>query len=176
MLVVMLSEAQLTLCSSISVFTWVPPTSSLSGSVWTFLYSSSVHSCYLFLISSAFVVSLTFLSFIVPIFAWSIPIASPSFLKRSILFTMYYFPLILACFIYKDFLTSPCYSLEVCISLSNLSLSCLLFTSLIFSAVSKASSGNHFAFLQLFLLGYGLVTTSHTMLQTSIHSFSGYQA
>jgi len=45
-------------------------------SVWTamrpFLYISSVYSCHLFLISSASVRSLPFLSFIVPIFAWSI--------------------------------------------------------------------------------------------------------
>ena len=77
-----------------------------------------MHSCYLFLISSASVRSLTFLSFIVPIFGWSIPMVSPIFLKRSIFFTIYCFPLILALFTYEDFLISPCYSLEVCISLS----------------------------------------------------------
>ena len=92
--------------------------SSLSQSLWRFSYSSSVHSCYLFLISSASVRSLTFLSFIVPIFGWSIPMVSPIFLKISIFFTIYYFPLILVPFIYEDFLISSCYSLEVCISLS----------------------------------------------------------
>ena len=171
----MLPKAHLTSCSGISGFTWVTPTSSLSGSLWPFLYMSSVHSCYLFLISSASVRSLTFLSFIVPIFAWSIPMVSPIFLKRSIFFTIYYFPVILALFTYKDFLISPCYFLEVCISLVNLSLSCLLFSSLIFSAVLKASSGNHFAFSQLFFLGVVFITTSRTMLQTSIHSSTGYQ-
>ena len=47
-----------------------------------FLYSS-VHSCHLFLISSASVRSLPFLFFIVPIFAWNIPLIAPIFLKRS---------------------------------------------------------------------------------------------
>ena len=91
--------------------------SSLSQSLSRFSYSSSVHSCYLFLISSASVRSLTFLSFIVPIFQLSIPMVSPIFLKWSILFTIYYFPLILALFTYEDFIISPCYSLEVYISL-----------------------------------------------------------
>ena len=53
--VVMLPKAHLTSYSSISGFTWVTPASFLSRSLWPFLYSSSVHSCYLFLISSAFV-------------------------------------------------------------------------------------------------------------------------
>ena len=38
-----------------------------------FLYSSSVYSCYLFLISAS-VRSVPFLSFIVPIFAWNVPL------------------------------------------------------------------------------------------------------
>ena len=66
LLVVMLPKAHLTSYSSISGFTWVTQTSPLSQSLWLFLYSSSVHSWHLFLISSAFVRSLTFLLFIVP--------------------------------------------------------------------------------------------------------------
>ena len=53
--VVMLPKAHFTSYSSISGFTWVTPASFLSQSLWPFLYSSSVHSSYLFLISSAFV-------------------------------------------------------------------------------------------------------------------------
>ena len=90
-LVVMLPKAHLTSYSSISGFMWVTPASSLSRSLWTFLYTSYMHSCHLFLISSASVRSLTFLSFIVPIFAWSVPLVSPLFLKRSILFTIVFF-------------------------------------------------------------------------------------
>jgi len=60
-----------------------------------FLYSSSVYSRHIFLISSASVRSLPFLSFIVPIFAWNIPLVSLIFLKSSLVFPFYYFPLFL---------------------------------------------------------------------------------
>ena len=49
-----------------------------------FLYSSSVYSCHLFLISSASVRSIWFLSFIEPILAWNVPLVSLIFLKRSL--------------------------------------------------------------------------------------------
>ena len=54
-----------------------------------------------------------------------------------------------------------------------LSFSPLPLASLLFSAICKASSDNHFAFLHFFFLGIVLVTTSCTMLQTSVHSSSG---
>ena len=57
-----------------------------------FLYSSSVYSCHLFLISSASVRSLPFLSFIEPIFAWNVPLVSLLFLKRSLVFPILLFP------------------------------------------------------------------------------------
>jgi len=61
-----------------------------------FLYSSSVYSCHLFLISSASVRSRQFLSSIVPIFAWNVPLVSILFLKRDLSsFPFYYFPLFL---------------------------------------------------------------------------------
>ena len=65
-----------------------------------FLYSSSVCSCHLFLISSASVCSVTFLSFIEPIFAWNVPLVSLNFLKRSLVFPILFivFPYILALF------------------------------------------------------------------------------
>ena len=56
--VVMLPKAHLTLHAR-----WVITLSWLSGSWRSFLYSSSVYSCHLFLISSASVRSITFLSF-----------------------------------------------------------------------------------------------------------------
>ena len=46
-----------------------------------FLYNSSVYSCLLFLISSVSVRSLPFLSFIVPILAWNVPLIIPNFLE-----------------------------------------------------------------------------------------------
>ena len=54
-----------------------------------------------------------------------------------------------------------------------LSLSPLPFTSLLFSAICKASSGNHFAFLHFFFGGIVLVISTCTMLQTSVYSSSG---
>ena len=58
----------------------------------SFLYNSSVCSCHLFLISSISVSSLPFLFFLVPIFAWNVPLASPIFLKRSLVFPILLFP------------------------------------------------------------------------------------
>ena len=52
----------------------------------SFLYSSSVYSWHLFLISSASVRSIPFLSFIEPIIAWNVPLVSLIFLKRSLVF------------------------------------------------------------------------------------------
>ena len=63
----------------------------LSGSWRSFLYSSSVYSCHLFLTSSASVRSIQFLSFIVPTFAWNVPLASLIFLKRSLVFSFLLF-------------------------------------------------------------------------------------
>ena len=82
-----------------------------------FLYSSSVYSCHLFLISSASVRSIPFLSFIVPIYAWNIPFVSTfleeiSSLSHSIVF-LYFFALITE----EGFLNSPNYSLELCIQM-----------------------------------------------------------
>ena len=54
-----------------------------------------------------------------------------------------------------------------------LSLSPLLVASLLSSAICKASSDNHFAFLHFFFLQMVLVHASYTILQTSIHSSSG---
>jgi len=67
--------------------------------LWLFLYSSSVYSCCLFLIFSASVMSLPFLSFIVPTLAWNVPFISLIFLNRSLVFPFCCFPLFL-CFVY----------------------------------------------------------------------------
>ena len=80
--VVMLPKALLTPLSRMSGTRWVITGSWLSGSWRSFLYSSSGYSCYLFLVSSASVRSIQFLSFIVPKFAWNVPLVSQIFLKR----------------------------------------------------------------------------------------------
>ena len=84
--VVMLSKAHLTSHSRMSGSRWVITPSWLSGSWKSFLYSPSVYSCHLFLISSASVSYIPFLSFIEPIFAWNVPLVSLIFLKRSLVF------------------------------------------------------------------------------------------
>ena len=82
-IVVMLPKAHLISHSKTSGSRWVITPSWLSGSLRSFLYSYSVYSCHLFLISSAYFRSIPFLSFIEPIFAWYIPLVSLIFLKRS---------------------------------------------------------------------------------------------
>ena len=105
-------------------------TSWLSGSWRPCLCSSSVYSCCLFLISSASVRSILFLFFILPIFAWNVPLVS-NFLEEIFSLSLsnvflYFFALIIE----EDFLISPCYSLELCIQGLYLSfLLCLSFLS-----------------------------------------------
>jgi len=89
--IVMLPKAHLTLHSRMSGCRWVITSSGLPGSSRSFFYTSSVYSCHLFLISSASVRSITFLSFIVPIFAWNVPLVSLIFLKRSPVFPILLF-------------------------------------------------------------------------------------
>ena len=82
--VVMLPKARLTLHSMMSGSRRVVSSPWLSGSLRSFFYSS-VYSCHLFLL---------FMSFIVPIFAWNIPLISLNYLKPSLSFP-FYFPLFL---------------------------------------------------------------------------------
>ena len=82
--VVMLSKAHLTSHSRMSGSRWVITPSWLSGSWRSYLYSSSVYCCHLFLLSSASVRSIPCLSFIVPIFGWNVPLVSLNFFKRSL--------------------------------------------------------------------------------------------
>ena len=113
----MLSKTHLNLHSRLSGSRWVITPSWLSGSWRSFLYTF-IYSCHLFLISSASVMSIQFLSFIVPIFAWNVPLVSLIFLKRSLSLShsvvfLYFFALIAE----EGFLVSPCYSLELCIQM-----------------------------------------------------------
>ena len=84
--VVMFPKAHLTSHSRISHSRWVITPSLLSGTWRSFLDSSSVYSCHLFLIVSASVRSIPFLSFIIPIFSWNGPLVSVIFLTRSLVF------------------------------------------------------------------------------------------
>ena len=89
--VMMLPKAHLTFHSRMSGYRLVIAPLWFSGSWRYFLYSSSVYSCHLFLISSASVRSIPFLSFIVPIFTWNVPLISLIFLKRFLVFLILLF-------------------------------------------------------------------------------------
>ena len=87
----MLPKAQLTSHFSMSGSRWVTTPSWLPRSLRPFMYSSSVYSCHLFLISSAYVRSLQFLSFIMPTLAWNVLLIALVFLKRSLVFRILLF-------------------------------------------------------------------------------------
>ena len=89
--IVMLSKAHLTSDSRMSGFRWVITSPWLSRLWSSFLYNSSVYSYHLFLIFSASVWSIPFLSFIEPIFAWNVPLVYLIFLKRSLAFPILLF-------------------------------------------------------------------------------------
>ena len=93
--IVILLKAHLTSHSRMSGSRWAITPSWLSGSWRSFLYSSSICSYHLFLISSASVRSIPFLSFIEAIFSWNIPLVSLIFLKGSLVFPILCFPIFL---------------------------------------------------------------------------------
>ena len=134
-----------------------------------FLCSSSVYSCHLFLIFSASVRSLLFLSFIVPILAWSILLISLIFLL--IFLILLFSSISLHWSLNKAFLSLLAVLWNSAFRWVYLFLSPLPLVYLLSSAMCRASSDNHFAFLNCFFLGIVLITASYTMLQTSIHSF-----
>ena len=117
-----------------------------------FLYSFSVYSCHLFLISSASVRPIPFLSFIEPIFAQcslgiSNFLAEISSLSHSIVF-LYFFALT----------TEEGFSSLLAILWNSAFkwvsfLFSFVLASLLFTAICKASPDSHFPFLHFFFLG-----------------------
>ena len=147
---------------------WVIKPSWLSGSLRSFLYSFSVYSCHLFLISSASVRSIPFLSFIVPIFAWNVPLVSQIFLKRSLVFPILLFSSIsLHWSLRKAFLPLLAILWNSVFRCLYHSFSPLLFVCLLFTAIWKASPDSHFAFLDFFSMRMVLIPVSCTMSRTS---------
>ena len=171
--VVMLPKAHLTSHSRMSGSRWVITPPWLSESWRSFLYSSSVYSCHLFLTASASVRSISFLSFIVPIFAWNVPLVSLIFLKRSLvshsIFSLYLFALITE----EGFLISPCYCLELCIQLGISFLFSFAFHFSSFQSYLLGLLWQLFCLFAILFLGMVLITAFCTMSQTSIHSSSG---
>ena len=151
----MFPKAHMTSHSRMSDSRWVITPSWLSGSWRSFLYSSSVYSCHLFLISSVYVRFIPFLSYIVPIFAWNIPLVSLIFLKRSLVFPILLFPSIsLHWSLRKAFLSLLAIPWNSAFKWVYLCFYPLPFISLLFSAIFKASSDNHFSFLHFFSWGW----------------------
>ena len=110
----------------------------------------------------------TFLSFIVPILAWNIPLISPIFLKRSLVFSIllfsYLFIYFLHCSFKKAFLPLLVILWNSEFSWVYLSFSPLPFTSLLSPAICKSSSDNHFAILHFFFFGMVLNQEAQTLL------------
>ena len=117
LLIATLPKAHLTSHSRMSGCGWMITPLWLPGSLRSLLYISSVYSFRFFLISSASIRSLRFLSFIVPMCGWNVPSLFPIFLKRSVVFPLLLFSCFFAFFIRGGLLVSPDYSLELCIQL-----------------------------------------------------------
>ena len=159
-----------------SRWVWVITPLWLSQSWRCFLYSSSVNSCHLFLVSSASVRSIPFL------FYWahlcmkcSLGIlVSLILLMRSLVFPILLFSFIsLHWSLRKAFLSLLAILWNSAFKWVYLSFSPLLFPSLPFTAICKASSDSHCAFLHFLFLGMVLIPVSCTTSRTSIHSSSG---
>ena len=108
------------------------------------------------------------------IHAWNVPLIAPILLKKSLVFPI----LLLSSISFHCSLKKPFLSLLAILWTSSFRWVCLFFSPLPFacllsSAICKASSNNHFAFLHFLFFQIVLVTVFYTMLQTSIHSFSG---
>ena len=167
--VLMVPKAHLTPHSRMSGSGWVITPLWLSVSLRSFLYSSSVCSCHIFLISSTSVRSLPFLSFIVSIFPWNVPLMSLILLKRFLVFPILLFSLFLCIdhwgrLSYLSLLFfGTLYSGGYIFSFSPLP-----FASLLFLAICKAFWDNHFAFLHFFFLWMVLITASCPVSRTSI--------
>ena len=165
--IVMFYKACLTLHSRMSGSRWVITPLWLSGSWRSFLYSSSMYSCHLFLMSYASVRSKLFLYLIVPIFAWNISLLSLIFLQRSLVFLILLFSSIsLHWPLKKVFLTLLVIFWNSAFRYFYLSFSPLSLASLLFSAICKSSSDHYFVFLHIFFLGDGL---DHCLLYNVTH-------
>ena len=128
-----------------------------------------MYSCHLFLISSASVSSISVLYCVHLCMKYSLGISN--FLEELFSLPILLFPLFL-CIDHWGRLS--CLSLLFFGTLrSDGSIFPFLLCLSLFSAICKASSDNHFAFLHLFFLGMILVTASCTVSWTSLHSSSG---
>ena len=160
----MVSKAHLTLHSRMSGSRWVITPSWLPVSWRSFLYSSSMYSCHLFLISSASVRSIPFLFFTVPTFAWNVPLSFPFYCFPWLLCIDYWRRLSYLSLLFFGTLHSNEYTFPFLLCFS------LLFFSQLFVRPPQTAILH---FLHFFFLRKVLITASCTMSQTSVHSSSG---
>ena len=106
--------------------------------------------CYLFWISSSSIRSMPGLSFIVPIFAWNVPLVSLMFLKSQVFPILLFSSISLHWSLRKAFLSPLAILWNSAFRCLYLSFSPLLFTFLLFTAICKAALDSYFAFLHFF--------------------------
>ena len=144
----------------------------LSGLLRPCLYSSSVRSCHLFLISSVSGRSSPFLSFML-ILAWNVPLRAQIFLKRSLVFPILFVSSIsLHSSLKKNFFCLLVILWNSTSSWVYLSLSPLPFASLFFFSYLQRLLRQPFCLLVFLFLWNVLVTDSWGMLWTSVQSSS----
>ena len=168
-----LPKAHLTSHSRMSGSRWVITPLWLSGSWTSFLYSSSVYYCHIFLISSASVRSIPFMSFIEPIFAWNVPLVSLFSWRGLQPFPFYCFPVFLCIdrwgrlsylsLLFFGTLHSNGYTFPFPLCFS------LLFSSQLFVRPPQTA----ILLLCISFLGMVLIPVSCTTARTSIHSSLG---
>ena len=123
---------------------------------------------------SASVMCMPFLSFIVPIFPWNVPLISLIFLKRSLVFPILMFSSISFHWsLRKAFLSFLVILWNSAFRWIYFSFSPLPFASLLFSAICKASSDSHLALLHFFFLWMVLIPASCTMSRSYVHCSLG---
>ena len=104
-----------------------------------------------------------------------VPLVSLIFLKRSLVFPIQLFSSIsLHWSLRKAFLSLLAILWNSAFKWVYLSFSPVFFTSLLFTAIYKASSDSHFAFVHFFFLGMVLLPVSCTMSWTSVHGSSAF--
>jgi len=166
LLIALLPKALLIFLSRMSGSGWLTTPSNNLVNLYLF-YTVLPHSFHLFLISSTSTRSLLFISFIVPVFGKNVPLIAPIFLNRSLIFPLLLFsssfPLLLFsssfinCSLKKAFFSLCAVLWNSVFSWIYLSISPLLFTSLLYLDIYKASSDNLFAFLLFFFFWDGFV-------------------
>ena len=130
---------------------------------------NSVYSCHLLLISPASVRSIPFSSYIVPIFAWKVPLVSLVFLKRSLVFPILMFSSIsLHWSLRKAFYLSLQF-FGTLHSNGNIFPFLLCFLLLFSQLFVKSPQTSILVFCISFFLGMVLICVSCTMSWTSIH-------